>query len=100
MTTEALMTKAEKKHDTQKPNNEWNTPSKEQEEIAALKAKIGALQKLRKHGSKQTPKGGPKGDSNQNPLGTKDQEKKGKGPGFKGKCAWCKTAPKPGESWS
>ena len=59
ITPKSLMLLAANKYKTRKETNEWNAPSKEQEEIIALKAQVEKLknQKANKQGSPKQPEG-------------------------------------------
>jgi hypothetical protein len=99
MTPEQLMQLAEIKYKALKQSNQWNAPTKEQQEIVALKAQLadykkGALQ-LSKHLQKQ--KSGPSGGGHQHRKRGNNQTNAGTTSNT-GNLPWWKTPPKPGES--
>ena len=94
LTPEALMTKAEVKYAQRKKlERNWNNPSKEHEEIVALKAKLeAAVASMKQRRGKPFQKEGGKGGGK---VGGKQQKKKGM---HSGKMAFRNTKPKAGES--
>lgn len=86
-----LMTRAENKYKARILTDEWNQPSKEQEQIIALHAQISAMKRSRTGKGKSNP------TAPVTPTTPNSQASKS-GKDFKGKWAWRNTKPKVGES--
>jgi len=93
ITYETLMAKAEKKYQARLLSSEWNAPTREQEEIIALKSQIADLRVKRK----ANPTAPKKEGKDERLKGKKPKKEQGGKRTFRGRWQWREVPPRAGE---